>query len=127
VVPRSYRRMSYCLEGTTSPLKTGLIANPLDSKIGVKPGEIGVEMNSRRNRQWARIGEGKMQVPQGWAVAVQFGSGACSTSTRSSLAKSGALRRLPWFRVEQLEHPLPKVALHERVYRAVRVEHSDCR
>jgi hypothetical protein len=32
------RGMSYCLEGTRSPLKTRLIVNPLDSKIGVKPG-----------------------------------------------------------------------------------------
>ena len=27
-----------CLEGRRLPLKTGLIVNPLDSKIGVKPG-----------------------------------------------------------------------------------------
>jgi hypothetical protein len=27
-----------CLEGRRSPLNTGLIVNPVDSKIGVKPG-----------------------------------------------------------------------------------------
>jgi hypothetical protein len=43
---------------------------------------------------------------------------------RSSLGKSGALRRLPGFRLEQLQHSLPKVALYERVHRAVRVQNS---
>jgi hypothetical protein len=35
------RGMSYCLEGRRSPLKTGLIVNPLDSR---NRGEIGVDL-----------------------------------------------------------------------------------
>jgi len=45
------RGMSYCLEGRRSPLKTGLIANPLDSKIGVKPGGNRGGFQVCRNRQ----------------------------------------------------------------------------
>ncbi len=40
----------------------------------------------------------------------------------NSASWSNALRRLPRFRIEQLEHPFPEVALDERVHYAIWVE-----
>jgi hypothetical protein len=60
--PAGIEPATTCLEGTRSPLKTGLIVDPLDSEIGVRSGWIQRFAAASRspirsaglNRSWAR-------------------------------------------------------------------------